>query len=135
MLKTTAKIFLIFILLVAVAVITGFTTYNLTKNAAMEKPVETVQAATTEPQASEPVGKRSSPVSTEERETLSDYYTVRLEGTTLGVYVINDGKEEFLYHADVYKNDLSAEDLVLLQNGVKLMNMSELTGFIENFTS
>lgn len=134
MLKTSAKIFLVFILLAVVALATGYVTYTLTKRVAEENIVETVEAAP-EDQNSEPIRKTTAEHTTETKELSPEFYTVRLEGTTLGVYVTNDGKEEFLYHADVYKNDLSSEDLNLLQQGVKLMDMSELTGFIENFTS
>lgn len=143
MLKTSAKILIIFILIVIVAVATGFVTYTLTRRIAREDMVETVEAAADETgdelnmtahEASAKSDTKSEP-RTEDGEGLPDCYAVRLEGTTLGVYVINDGKEEFLYHADVYKNDLSAEDLNLLQQGVELNDMSELTSFIENFTS
>ena len=135
MLKTSVKIFLIFILISAVALVTGFATYTLTKRVAEEKPVETVQAAVQQEKPRSAGPGTTSDAKPRKNETASEYYTVRLEGTTLGVYLIDNGKEEFLYHADVYKNDLSADDLKLLQQGVKLMDMSELTGFIENFTS
>ncbi len=134
MLKTAAKIFLIFVLLVSVAAVTGFVTYNLTKGIA-EDDGETVvrqvsaEAVPEEDMVAVPVDDIG------EEPPESEYYVVRLEGTTLGIYVAADGKEEFLYHADVYKNNLSADDLKLLQDGVRLMNISELTGFIENFTS
>lgn len=135
MLKTSAKIFLVFVLLVVVALATGFVTYILTRRVSEEDSVKTVEAAETEDEKTETVEVTVSEREPQDGDISQEYYTVRLEGTTLGVYAINDGKEEFLYHADVYKNDLSADDLVLLQQGVKLMNMSELTGFIENFTS
>lgn len=135
MLKTSIKILLLFILIAAVALVTGFTTYNLTKRVADEKNIETVQAAVYQEKPQQGIRKTDTDSISEKAETASEYYTVRLEGTALGVYLIDDGKEEFLYHANVYKNDLSADDLKLLQQGVKLMDMSELTGFIENFTS
>ena len=53
----------------------------------------------------------------------------------MGVYASFGGTEEFLYTENVYKNDLTKEDLSLLSSGVKLKNAEELTGFIENFTS
>ena len=134
MLKTTAKIFLIFILLVIVALATGFATYTLTKRMGEENVVEKTRAA--QP-AVEETNSRTVPeiLPTEAKPVPDKYYNVRLEGTTIGVYSINNGKEEFLYHANIYKNDLSADDLTLLQEGVDLMTLSELTGFIENFTS
>lgn len=135
MLKTSVKIFLVFILIAVVALATGFATYKLTKRVAEEQTVETVQTVAAEEAPTQHIRETSGSKTSEDNESQSEYFTVRLEGTTLGVYLINDGKEEFLYHADVYKNDLSADDLKLLQQGVKLMDMSELTGFIENFTS
>ncbi len=135
MLKTTAKIFLIFILLVTVAVATGFVTYTLTKRIAEENLVETAEAATSKDATNESDADTLSVPTSEPVPVPSEYYTVRLEGATVGVYVINDGKEEFLYHANVYQSDLSADDLTMLKQGVKLMSLSELTGFIENFTS
>ena len=135
MLKTSAKILLVFVLLVAVALVTGYVTYNLTGRVAEERPAETVKASVNEMKSEEQLIPLRSKEKTEEQGNSDEHYTVRLEGTTLGVYVINDGKEEFLYHADVYKNDLSDEDLRLLRKGVELKDMSELTGFIENFTS
>lgn len=134
MLKTTAKIFLIFILLVTVAVATGFVTYTLTKRIAEENLVETAEAASKD-KANESEATALSVPASEPVPVPSEYYTVRLEGATVGVYVTNDGKEEFLYHANVYQSDLSADDLTMLKQGVKLMSLSELTGFIENFTS
>ena len=134
MLKTTAKIFLIFILLVIVAVATGFTTYTLTKRLGDENAVEQVRAA--QPPTEETNASAApKPLPPQPKSVPDEYYNVRLEGTTIGVYSVNNGKEEFLYHANIYKNDLSADDLTLLQEGVNLMTLSELTGFIENFTS
>ena len=143
MLKTSAKILLIFILLVIVAVATGFVTYTLTKRIADDDSVKKAETAESEKESDNPEAiAETAKVTDFKNENKSEksgdapeHYTVRLEGTTLGVYVINDGKEEFLYHADVYKNDLSAEDLNLLQQGVNLSDLSALTGFIENFTS
>ncbi len=134
MLKTTAKIFLIFVLLVSVAAATGFVTYNLTKGVAEDDGGAAIRQVSAETPPEDDLGVL--PVgSGVEAMPETEYYVVRLEGTTLGIYVAAEGKEEFLYHADVYKNNLSADDLKLLQDGVKLMNISELTGFIENFTS
>lgn len=135
MLKTTAKIFLIFILLITVAVATGFVTYTLTKRIAEENLVETAEAAASKDSADKSEATSLSVPASEPVPVPSEYYTVRLEGATVGVYVTNDGKEEFLYHANVYQSDLSADDLTMLKQGVKLMSLSELTGFIENFTS
>jgi len=117
MLKTTAKIFLIFILLAAVAVATGFTTYKLTKRLGEESTVTQTQAAEQEVKETASQPKTQTPPPSP-KNLPEEYYSVRLEGTTIGVYSVNNGKEEFLYHANIYKNDLSADDLTLLQSGV-----------------
>ncbi len=136
MLKTTVKIFLMFVMVVLVAVATGLITYNITKKLTAETPAN---ASATQPAEHTSAPRRVDPPENVRTQDLSDkapeHYTVRLEGTTLGVYVSYDGKEEFLYHENVYKSNLSAQDIQLLQNGVEFLNISDLTGFIENFTS
>lgn len=62
-------------------------------------------------------------------------YIVRLEGRFLGVYVSGSRGEELLYSEPVSVADLSADDERLLKAGVWLKTTSELTEFIENFTS
>ena len=64
-----------------------------------------------------------------------DFYTVRLEGESLNIYASHNGDEEFLYNAEIFKPDLSAEDTLLLTSGVSLESSAALTEFIENFTS
>lgn len=64
-----------------------------------------------------------------------DFYIVRLEGDNLNVYASNGENEEFLYNTTIYTNNLSAEDISLLSSGVTLKNSSQLTGFMEDYTS
>ena len=77
----------------------------------------------------------SEPNNVEDTAVQFEYYVVRLEGDDLSIYVVHNENEEFLYTEKVYKNSLSAQDLALLEAGVKLNSSSELTGFLENFTS
>lgn len=136
MLKTTFKIFMLFVLVTFVAVGTGVATYTVTKNIMEEKASqvsETVSVPDKYPVESES-GQGSVARRSEDPERF-EYYLVRLEGDLLDVYVSHGGKEEFLYNKEVYKNDLSDEDKKMLIAGVKLKSASELTGFIENFTS
>ncbi len=135
MLKTSFKVLMLFVLLVIVAVATGLATYNITQNMMEEQQVQAQQTSstqqTTEKQRLITDESISSQGATEERE----YYLVRLQGDALEIYVAYSGEEEFLYSREVYKKDLSHSDLKMLRNGVVLKSASELTAFIENFTS
>lgn len=136
MLKTTFKVIMLFVLLVLVAVATGVATYNFTRNMMEEQQVQAHQTSAPRQMAetqnvTTDEGDNAQSLSSDERE----YYLVRLEGDALEVYVAYSGKEEFLYNRRVYKNDLSESDIKMLHNGVVLKNASELTAFIENFTS
>ncbi len=136
MLKTTFKIFMLFVLVTFVAVGTGFATYTITKNIMEEKSaVLTETASVPDRYPVESEDARESMASSHDEPQPFEYYLVRLEGDLLDVYVSHGGKEEFLYNKEVYKNDLSQEDTKMLIAGVKLKSASELTGFIENFTS
>ena len=136
MLKTTFKIFMLFVLVTFVAVGTGVATFTVTKNIMEGKASQVSEAVSVHdkyPVESEP-GQGNAASRSEDPERF-EYYLVRLEGDLLDVYVSHGGKEEFLYNKEVYKNDLSDEDKKMLIAGVKLKSASELTGFIENFTS
>lgn len=136
MLKTAGKFILLLVLLIAVAGISGYLSYVVTSNI-----LKTEALATEEVGESEAHGnarrtvKEKSATSNGDTHISLDHYIVRLEGQQLSVYASTDGKEEFLYTEPIYVNDLSAEDIETLQNGVNLNTSSELTGFIENFTS
>lgn len=133
MLKTTFKVLMLFLLMVVVAVSTGLATYNITKNIIEE---ESVTQASALSQNKETSSRRATEVrrSEADKEKL-EYYLVRLEGENLEIYASRGGEEEFLYSREVYSRDLSENDLETLSRGVKLQDISELTGFIENFTS
>jgi hypothetical protein len=126
---------MLFVLLVLVSVVTGIATYNFTRNMIEDQQVQAHQTSASRPiteiRSGETEETANSHNATEEKE----YYLVRLQGDELEVYVAYSGKEEFLYNRAVYKNDLSDSDLRMLRNGVVLGSASELTAFIENFTS
>lgn len=133
MLKTVAKIILIFFGLAALAAVSATISYIITRNSMenrqmQQTPVQSVETGLLSPQN---VGEKP-----ELAETAKfDWYIVRLEGNTLGVYARYGNSEEFLYGETVYANNLSYEDRELLNHGVVLETSEALTGFIENFTS
>lgn len=136
MLKTSVKIFLMFVLVVTIALATSLATYNITKKLTAETPAnaaDSVRLNTAQETPSQDGQTQPSAIGTADRHP--DCYTVRLEGNALSVYVSYDDKEEFMYTTPISKNDLSAQDIQLLQGGMEFDAMPELTGFIENFTS
>lgn len=135
MLKTTFKIFMLFLLLIVVAVSTGLATYNITRNIIESRSASAAQAPALSPADETEPKTRADNRKENSNKTGFEYYLVRLDGENLEVYVSHDGKEEFLYSREVYQSDLSEDDLETLSGGVKLQTASELTGFIENFTS
>lgn len=135
MLKTTFKIFMLFLLLIAVAVSTGLATYNITRNIIESRSASATQAPAVSHNNETVSATRADNRRESRNNTGFEYYLVRLDGENLEVYVSHDGKEEFLYSREVYSRDLSEDDLETLSGGVRLRTASELTGFIENFTS
>lgn len=136
MLKTTFKILIMFVLLAFVGVATGLVTYTVTRRMLEEQSIsarETENIQSTENETVS-VGSDAEP---EEKASATgfEYYLVRLEGEELNIYVSHSGKEEFLYNREIYQNDLSDQDRLMLEEGVQLRSPSALTGFIENFTS
>ena len=134
MLKTTFKIFMLFILMAVVSVVTGVLTYNITKASLEERAVLAVPALeaskTTVPKESTDTGENKNASG-----ATFDYYLVKLFGDEIGIYVSHDGKEEFLYSHKIFKNDLSQHDFEMLSDGIKLYSAPSLTGFLEDFTS
>ncbi len=136
MLKTTFKVIMLFVLLVLVAVATGLATYTVTRNIIEEQNAYAHQTSATHQitDTDNDNGKRDIQ-GKEEQEENNEHYLVRLEGDSLEIHVVHSGKEEFLYNRKIYINDLSERDLEMLNSGVRLESASELTAFIENFTS
>ena len=135
MLKPAVKTALFLIIAVFLAFVSAFGTYFLTKNSIKDhKLLPTTSTAPIVPASNEAVSQ-SNKIQMKLVPTHFEYYTVRLEGSCLGVYATHNGSEEFLYNEAIYKNDLSPEDINLLSTGVNLNNSAELTEFLENFTS
>ena len=127
---------MLFVLLVFVATASSLATYTATKRLIEKQNTSDGFAQTrllTRERALPTVQPEAQPKTARDEEF--EYYLVCLEGETLNVYVSHGGKEEFLYNREIYKNDLSQEDVEILEAGVKLTSASQLTGFVENFTS
>lgn len=133
MFKTVSRFILLLVVLVFVAGVSGYLSYVVTSNilsaeADLAENIEKTPRKATDKKTSEDENPQNHHLSL-------DFYIVRLEGQELSVYASSDGEEEFLYNEPIYVNDLSAEDIETLRSGVNLKSSSELTGFIENFTS
>ena len=131
MIKSVFKFSIVFILTALLAICATSAAYIVTKkiinsgaDASRQELLKPINAASA---ADEEV--------LETKALVPDYYTVRLEGETLGVYAAFSEREDFLYNAEVYKTNLSAEDIKLLTSGVRLENHAALTSFIEDYTS
>ncbi len=136
MLKTTFKILIMFVLLAFVGVATGLVTYTVTRRMLEEQSISARQTEVVQNTDNETVSVGSDAEPEEKTPAAGfEYYLVRLEGEELNIYVSHSGKEEFLYNREIYKNDLSDQDRLMLEEGVQLRSPSALTGFIENFTS
>ena len=132
MLKSIIKFTLVFILTAALAIGAASAAFFITRSV-MEK---NGTAPTREnSQSINSVSVNADSAQTLKKSSLPDHYTVRLEGEMLGVYASHSGKEEFLYDIEVYPSNLSQSDVVLLSGGVRLKTLSELTGFMEDYTS
>ena len=135
MLKSIGKMIAGFVLMLAIAAGSGYVSYLITSHMLREKMVDEIQSVPTnvsDTSISRDIKKNTQ---SEDKEISFEYYMVRLEGENLGIYACSDGREEFLYNEAVFVQDLSDADLELLRGGVKLQNSSELTGFMEDFTS
>ena len=133
MLKTVAKIILIFFGLAALAAVSATISYIITKNSMENRQMPQAPLQSVETGLLSPQGDAEKPVLSETAKF--DWYIVRLEGDILGVYARYGNAEEFLYGETVYANNLSYEDRELLNRGVVLETSEALTEFIENFTS
>ncbi len=129
MLKSTFRFILLFFATAVISAAAASSAYYITKNAlADQNPVPStnvVEASRLKTDTRVPSGD------TMEFES----YIVRLEDNSICVYALTNQTQEFLYSADIYRPDLSAEDIRLLSSGVTLNTASELTGFMENYTS
>lgn len=135
MLKSITRMMMGFVLVLAIAAASGYVSYLVTKNMISKKITQELQPTAVKKNNEEYVVKDEELKPREDAEIKFDYYMVRLEGENLGIYAFSGGREEFLYNEAVFVKDLSEGDLELLKNGVRLQNSSELTRFMEDFTS
>lgn len=129
MLKSTFRFVLLFFAAALISAAAASSAYFITKNALAKN------NAPPTPTAVE--ASRAQPVSDEKISDTIEFesYIVRLEDNAICVYALSNQTEEFLYSTEVYRANLSAEDIRLLSSGVTLNTSSELTGFMENYTS
>ncbi len=129
MLKSTFRFVLLFVITAAISAAAASSAYFITKTA-LDKTDTKVSPTTVEASRLQPVSEPKA-VDTMEFES----YIVRLEDNSICVYALTNQTEEFLYSTNIYRANLSAEDIQLLSAGVTLDTSSELTGFMENYTS
>ncbi|MBR5155138.1 MAG: hypothetical protein IKW62_01475 [Clostridia bacterium] len=130
MLKSVFRFVLLFVATAIISAAAASCAYIITKNSLSEKTGSATQDA--------PLATDSVYASTREEVPPAmkfDSYTVRLEDSSICVYAVCNQTEEFLYSTHVYRPNLSTEDISLLTAGVTLNTASELTGFMENYTS
>ena len=130
MLKPMFKFLLLFVITAILSVAAATTAFIITKNILsnnqQSNPSKTDPSLNTTYVAAKDPTPEPSEVAT---------YIVRLEGDSLNVYASNGENEEFLYNTTVYTSNLTPEDISLLSSGVTLSSPSQLTGFMEDYTS
>ncbi len=124
MLKLWVRNTLLFFVVIAISTFAGWCAYTVTRNGREDDKAAQVSATG---------ARQDDLVSAGDAD--DEYYTVRLENEKICVYALIEGKEEFLYSVDVYGPDLPQGDKLLLEGGVRLKNASELTAFMEDYTS
>ncbi len=129
MLKSTFRFVLLFVATALISAIAASSSYFITKNILEKKNISPAPASVnTIRTRAESQAETSAPME-------FSSYIVRLEDDAICVYTLSNQTEEFLYSTDIYRPNLSAEDIRLLTSGVTLDTASELTGFMENYTS
>ncbi len=132
MIKSIIKYTLIFVLTAALAVGAASSAYVITRRIMESNEYSDTLNPANE---AEPVKVRATEAGETSASNEPDYYMVRLEGESVGVYAAFDDREDFLYSAEVYKTNLSEEDTRLLLSGIKLKTHDDLASFIEDYTS
>lgn len=130
MLKPLFRFLILFVVVALLSFAAATTSFIITKNVLMRNQQDGAPK-TNAPINADYVAAQAPAPKAEEIE----FYIVRLEGDNLNVYASNGENEEFLYNTTIYINNLSAEDMSLLSSGVTLKNSSQLTGFMEDYTS
>ena len=125
MLKLWVRNTLLFFVVIAISTFAGWCAYTVTRNGREEDKATQVSAT----------GARQDDMLSQGDADDNDCYTVRLENEKICVYALIEGREEFLYSVDVYGPDLPQGDKLLLEGGVRLENASQLTAFMEDYTS
>ncbi len=128
MLKSTFRYILLFSFAALVSAASASGAYIVTKNILNQDAANAASDTVEAVRAETPSHKT---VSTAEFES----YIVRLEDNEICVYALSNKSEEFLYSTNIYRPNLSPEDIRMLSSGVTLDTSSELTGFMENYTS
>ena len=131
MIKSVIKFSIVFVLTIFMALGAASTAYIVTKRITNSGNKEAKEESL--PMTDSIYAQDKEVVET--KATIPDYYMVRLEGETLGVYAQFSEREDFLYNAEVYKTNLSAEDIRLLTSGIRLESHADLVSFIEDYTS
>ncbi len=129
MLKSTFRYVLLFFATALISAAAASSAYFITKNVLADKGAKHEPAII---EASRPQAEAD--IKTPDTMEFESYM-VRLDGNSICVYALSNHSEEFLYSTDIYRANLSAEDIRLLSSGVTLDTYSELTGFMENYTS
>ncbi len=132
MIKSIIKYTLVFVLTAALAVGAASSAYVITRRI-MES--EAYSDALNPINKTESIKAKTIDEVKADNSPTPDYYMVRLEGESVGIYASFDGREDFLYSAEVFKTNLSAEDTRLLLSGIKLKTQDELASFMEDYTS
>lgn len=132
MIKSIIKYTLVFVLTAALAVGAASSAYVITRRIMESNEHSGVLNPASK---AEPAKVRATETSETSASNAPDYYMVRLEGESVGVYAAFDDREDFLYSAEVFRTNLSEEDTRLLLSGVKLKTHDDLASFIEDYTS
>ena len=116
------------IIVFAVAILAGYLSYVVTcrYQARDSLPVTDSAFAT-------PVSRETEPLTGPLR--LESYYLARLENDDISIYLLENGKESFLYTLDIYIGDLPEEDRTRLTEGIVLTTRQELASFEEDYNS
>ena len=112
MIKSVIKFSIVFIIAVFMALGAASASYIVTKRMLNLNSTAKSDEVVSDEEKSEEGGSDFS-----SKAVVPDYYLVRLEGETLGVYARFSEREDFLYNAEVYKTNLSSEDIRLLSSG------------------
>ena len=120
---------------VSIAVLSGFLSYTITSNILKRRSEAKAENKSVETVSQKVVFAKESNLTETEEEKSFKYYLVKLEGRSINIYASYDEYEELLFGEIIDVNSLSRDDETILHRGIRLGKMSEVTEFIENFTS